>query len=352
MTIPTIHSYLIKIMTGVMDSSQESSLALSNSSDVSSDSIRLSPGRINHKKVLQAFFKKHDPQKIKDIDNILAKSKGKEEKTLLLLAKKYDCSNPLNVVFIKLVTDEHHEDYLALTTLFLAVFYPQDVGEAAKLCQRYKKEELFKRLSSNFHAINPLKMDKKISEVSTKPIDYKQLLTEFYQEHDDSKVADVEETLAKLEGREAILFAMLATKYSTTNALNSVFEERVKNVQITDHLSLLKIYLSVFHPSYLPNSKSLLLKNKGDEDKLFAELANKFSAVNALDVCGDSIGKGGLDIINESSEEKENAPSVVSKENGVIVSKKVTKDKSGSVGKKANIKKVRRPLGNSRLVNA
>jgi len=286
---------------------------------------------------------------------MLSKSKGKEAKLCLLLAKKYDCSNPLNAVFVKLVTDEHHKDdnYLALASLFLAAFFPQDVNEAAKLCQRYKKEELFKRLSSNFHAINPLKIDKSSSQTlnSTKPIDYKQLLTEFYQTNDESKVVDVEETLAKLEGREAILFAMLATKYQTTNALNSVFEERVKNVQITDHLSLLKIYLSVFHPSYLTNAKSLLLKNKGDEDKLFAELANKFSAVNALDICGDSIGKGGLNIINESSEEKENVV-VVSKENVVKVSKKVTKDKSGGVGKKANIKKVRRPLGNSRLVNA
>ena len=41
---------------------------------------------------------------------------------------------------------------------------------------------------------------------------------------------------------------------------------------------------------------------KGGEDELFAELANKFSAVNALDVCGNSIGKG-----NESSEEKEDS---------------------------------------------
>jgi len=340
-------------MTGIMDSSQES-LALSNNSDVSSDSLRLSAGRINHKKILTAFFKKKDPEKIQDIDNLLSKNKGKEAKLFLVLAKRYDCSNALNALFVKLVTDDHYEDnnYLALTTLYLSVFFPQDVNEAAKLCQRYKKEELFKRLSSNFHAINPLKMDKKSSLTfnSTKPIDYKQLLTEFYQEHDESKVADVEETLAKLDGREAILFAMLATKYQTTNALNSVFEERVKNVQITDHLSLLKIYLSVFHPSYLPNAKSLLLKNKGDEDKLFAELANKFSALNALDVCGDSVGKGGLDIINESNEE--NAPSVVSKENAVVVSKKVTKDESGGVGKKANIKKVRRPLGNSRLVNA
>ena len=272
-----------------------------------------------------------------------------------MLAKRYDCSNALNTVFVKLVMDEHHEDdnYLALTTLYLSVFFPQDVNEATKLCKRYKKEELFKRLSSNFHAINPLKLDKNNAKTlnSTKPIDYKQLLTEFYHTNDESKVADVEETLAKLEGREAILFAMLATKYATTNALNSVFKERVKNVQITDHLSLLKIYLSVFHPSYLPNAKSLLLKNKGDEEKLFAELANKFSAVNAFDVCSDGIGKGGLDIIDESSEEKENAV-LVSKENVVVVSKKTTKEKSGGIGKKANIKKVRRPLGNSRLVNA
>ena len=42
------------------------------------------------------------------------------------------------------------------------------------------------------------------------------------------------------------------------------------------------------------NAKSLLLKNKDNEEKLFVQLAAKFSGVNALEICGDKIGKGSL----------------------------------------------------------
>ena len=90
-----------------------------------------------------------------------------------------------------------------------------------------------KKMKPNPHDTAPALENSNLALNSTKPIDYKHLLTKFYQQHDDSKVSDVEETLAKLEGREAILFAMLASEYTTANALNSVFEERVKNVQIT-----------------------------------------------------------------------------------------------------------------------
>ena len=229
-----------------------------------------------------------------------------------MLAKKYDCSNPLNAAFMKLVSDEHFDDYVSLTTLYLSIFFPQDVGEAEKLCGKHKKEDLFKKLASNFHALNPLKMSKQADEANTdivnqQPIDYKELLIKFYSENNaKDKVAEVDEVLMKVKGRESILFSLLASKYETSNALNSVFEERVEDIEmIPDYLSLLKVYLSVFHPAYLPNAKSLLLKNKDNEEKLFVQLAAKFSGVNALEICGDKIGKGSLclDSIKELAED-------------------------------------------------
>ena len=115
--------------------------------DVSATATVLSK-QIDYNKVLTAFFKKHDPKRLPDINKLLEKFKGKEPKLFLLLAKKYDCSNALNGVFVRQVTDEHLNDvnYLALTTLYLSVFFPQDVNEAEKLVAKHKKEDLYKKL--------------------------------------------------------------------------------------------------------------------------------------------------------------------------------------------------------------
>mmetsp|Transcript_19512 Transcript_19512/g.40863 ORF Transcript_19512/g.40863 Transcript_19512/m.40863 type:complete len:164 (+) Transcript_19512:259-750(+) len=120
------------------------------------------------RKVLTYFFKKHNPSSVSKVDKLLNRYEGKESKLMLLLAKKYDCSNPLNRVFIDSVCEancdaSNDEYYLALTTLYLSIFYPQDANQAEALCATYKgkEEEMYKKLSSNFHAINPLKMKKK-----------------------------------------------------------------------------------------------------------------------------------------------------------------------------------------------
>ena len=235
---------------------------------------------------------------------MLKKYRGKEPKLMLILAKKYDTSNPLNRVFLSCVTDEHLKDYVALTTLFLSIYYPQNLQEAAKLCDRNKgnEEKLFKKLSSNFMAINPLKMDRTTTTTTTcktgeemmmysPPINYRDVLITFYTTHDADKVEEVDDILSKCIGKEAILFSVLALKYSTTNALNAVFEERMMNgasqessSPVKDHLSLLQLYLSVFHPSCAFDAKTMLLKYKGAEEELFLKLSTKFQACNALEV--------------------------------------------------------------------
>ena len=153
---------------------------------------------------------------------------------------------------------------------------------------------------------------KLLDESISKPIDYKKLLSNFFEEHDGAKLTEVDETLSKAAGREPLLFALLASKHETSNALNSVFEERMKKAEINDYLPLLKLYLSVFHPSYLPNAKLLLLKNKGREEELFQQLAKKFSALNPLELeIYRDIGKGAMESIKESGvEDKENVSNV------------------------------------------
>jgi hypothetical protein len=264
--------------------------------------------KIDYRRLLTSFLVKHDINLLSEVDTMLKKYRGKEPKLMLILAKKYDTSNPLNRIFLSCVTEEHLKDYVALTTLFLSIFYPQHTQEAAKLCLRNQgnEEKLFKKLSSNFLAINPLKMDRTTCNTSeemmfSKPIDYNTVLTEFYMKHDAEKVEEVDDILTKCIGKEAILFSVLALKYSTTNALNAVFEERMKDVaeEVKDHLSLLQLYLSVFHPSCAPEAKSMLLKYKGKEEELFSRLASKFQAYNALKMWNDD------DFGKESKKEEE-----------------------------------------------
>ena len=256
---------------------------------------------IDYRRLLTSFLVKHDISLLSAVDAMLKKYKGKESKLMLVLAKKYDTSNPLNRIFLSCVTEEHFKDYVALTTLFLSIFYPQHVQEAAKLCLRHKgnEEKLFQKLSSNFLAINPLKMDRTACKTEeemmfSQPIDYKELLTAFYSTHDADKVEEVDDILSKCVGKEAILFSVLALKYSTSNALNAVFQERMKNAAevVKDHLSLLQLYLSVFYPSCTPDAKSMLLKYKGAEEEMFSKLSIKFQACNALEIWSGSKASG------------------------------------------------------------
>lgn len=256
---------------------------------------------IDYHLLLSSFIKKHDMKLLPRLTKMLRSYAGKETKLCLRLAKKYDTLNPLNRVFVSRVVNEDYNDYEKLTTLYLSIFYPQDVDEAKALCVKYvgKEDELFKKLSSNFRAINPLLMDRGGVKQDDAVVDYKALLTTFYEKHDPDQLVSVEEVLGKCVGKEAILFSVIALKYDTSNALNAVFEERFASVMdgqttIFDHMSLLRLYLLVFHPSCVTDAKTMLDQYQGKESELFSRLATKFRACNPLDICGDSIGSDSL----------------------------------------------------------
>lgn len=194
---------------------------------------------------------------------------------------------------------------MALVQLYLSVFYPQDVDQAEKLVRENpgdEKDQLFKKLSTNFLAINPMKHRQSSKSQS---IDYKKLLLAFYNEHDADKAIEVDDILSKCKGKEAVLFSVYAQQYKRPNALNSVFEDRLRAMDLNDHLGLLILYLSVFHPAKMSSAKPLLSQFQGKEAKLFSNLAEKFRACDALEVCS-RLGKNLLESIeeNESDEEK------------------------------------------------
>ena len=138
-------------------------------------------------------------------------------------------------------------------------------------------------------------------------IDYKKVLTKFYTENNPAKVAEIDASLAKykvsrsdsiahllcpmnlltkisfiFQGKEAEMFVALAKKYNKPNALNEEFESMVKDIDKTDWLALLKLYLKVYNPSRVGQAEDMINKYKGKERQMFKAFAAKWYACDPM----------------------------------------------------------------------
>jgi hypothetical protein len=93
-------------------------------------------------------------------------------------------------------------------------------------------------------------------------INYLRLLKTFLDKHAPEKVPDVEQYLKKYSGKEAEMFAGLARKYDAPNALNEVFLSRVGKIDAKDYSALFTLYLTVFNPSRVSNVQEYLNRYK------------------------------------------------------------------------------------------
>ncbi|KAL7553465.1 hypothetical protein ACHAWF_016746 [Thalassiosira exigua] len=114
-------------------------------------------------------------------------------------------------------------------------------------------------------------------------IDYKAVLTKFFQDNSPSKVKEVDSLLQKYKGKESDMFVGLAKKFNTQNALNEVFDSRVKGVDRNDFIALTQLFFEVFSPSRAGSAEKYVAQHKGKEAELFAKLSYKFYAINPLE---------------------------------------------------------------------
>jgi len=125
--------------------------------------------------------------------------------------------------------------------------------------------------------------DASSSGTKSAPCDYEDVLTTFLQENAPSKVSEVANYLQKYKGKEPEMFVSISKKFNKTNPLSKVFESRVKKVDQNDYLALLSLYLEVFNPTRKDQAADYVTKYKGKEKEMFASLANKYNACNALE---------------------------------------------------------------------
>jgi hypothetical protein len=79
------------------------------------------------------------------------------------------------------------------------------------------------------------------------------------------------------------MFVSLAKRYNKPNALNEVFESRLKDIDKHDFLALTTLYLQVFNPTRANGAEKLCTKYKGKEEAMFADLSSKWYTCNPLE---------------------------------------------------------------------
>eukprot|EP00804_Cyclotella_cryptica_P005596 CCRYP_003074-RA/>CCRYP_003074-RA protein AED:0.03 eAED:0.03 QI:2763/1/1/1/1/0.66/3/74/286 len=117
-----------------------------------------SEAEVDYNKILTTFFSTVDPDRVSEVNATLEKCKGRETILLAVLSKEYQQPNPLNAIFATRVESIDANDYDVLIKLYLSVFNPKIVHRSSAFLGQYKGKEgeLFAKLASKFHAINPL----------------------------------------------------------------------------------------------------------------------------------------------------------------------------------------------------
>ena len=65
-----------------------------------------------------------------------------------------------------------------------------------------------------------------------------------------------------LQGKEAEMFMAYAKKYDRPNALNAVFESRVKDIDQHNYFALTSLYLEVFNPARAGQAEKMMSRYK------------------------------------------------------------------------------------------
>lgn len=123
-----------------------------NPFDLSSDA------EVDYNQLLTTFFSTVDPERVSEVNSILEKCNGRETILFAVLSKEYNQQNPLNAVFLSRVESIDAKNYVALIKLYLSIFNPKIMHRSGAFLKQYqgREGELFAKLASKFHAINPL----------------------------------------------------------------------------------------------------------------------------------------------------------------------------------------------------
>ena len=163
--------------------------------------------------LLTDFFNKHNPSKVGNVDKVLTKYKGQEEKLFRTLAHKYGVANPLK-------SDASSTSAATPSATTAGGLASPPLSLSSVSTPASSKPTISASPFGAPAATPPPPLAAANGPVpapapaaaGSGPSDYRTILTNFYQQHKPSQVDQVDKLLAKYNGREPEMFAKLATK--------------------------------------------------------------------------------------------------------------------------------------------
>ena len=166
------------------------------------------------RELIVQLYKDHNPNKVGDIDGLMAKYKGRERALYLCICEKYRVSPNLESKGSPMTSEEKKvKKYRDLITEIYKEHNPSKLSDIEGLLQKYKgREELVYKGICEKYRVEP-KTSKK-EEAKTSFEKYKQLIAEIYEEHNKEKLGELDELLGKYKGKEKTLYLAVCHKYN------------------------------------------------------------------------------------------------------------------------------------------
>jgi len=249
--------------------------------DESSRSSESATDRVNtYRERLITFYKVHNPEKIKNVDKLLGKFKGREAELFTRIEEIYSVkpllpgttasnsqlTSPPTVPLPEDGDAEKVEPSKNKNT-------PGKFKDMDKLLQRYKGGlgDFSKSIKNKLNMI-PTKLSlegrgsqetNKKEEIYVDPEDteiYRESLSAFYKEYKPEKIGDVDYLLEFYHGKEEVLFGRIETAY-----------------QINPFRPALVAFYTAHNPEKLKNVDTILEKFKGKETEIFKHIKATYS---------------------------------------------------------------------------
>jgi len=242
-----------------------------------------------------AFYEKYLPNKLKqnggdvDIDQLLAKYKGKEQTLLDTLEKKYGGGASSSSTETPSSSSSTSSSYRDRLVDFYTKYAPDKISTVDANLAKFKgkEDQMFEALNRKYADV----IKEKEQQASTTPSepDYKARLTEFYTNYAPDKLSTVDANLAKFKGKEEQMFSALNRKYADqiaekekeknkpTEKENDVASKTPAGDESNVHRQRLVDFYTQYAPDKLGGVDSTLEKCKGKEEKMFEVLEKKYA---------------------------------------------------------------------------
>jgi len=263
---------------------------------------------IDYRTTLVEFYKIHNPEKMKNVDSLLEKCKGKEDELLEKIQKSYKVEGQLPTLTY-IINDKplkeapREASYRDTLVEFYSKFNREKLKDVDMILKKYEGKEgkLFDLLEKSYGASptnirnsrtskmaphHQVRISNKTTVQNLAPVPemgslkenpHRAKLVEFYFQHNPKKVEEVDMILKKYDGKETKLFRLLEKAYNVSLLSSDIAIEHQQSAgsktvsDETYRASLLEFYRE-YKPEKVDEVDNILIKYKGKIENLFTRV--------------------------------------------------------------------------------